>query len=143
MAGISRAKDFQYFLENRDGFWHISVLRNARGELEGFLASCGHRGCNMIGPGAALTPEAMLPLLAAELDRHRGRTPVATHAGSVYGTGPDHVSLGGAELRDAFQPGPRCSRRPSAACIYRRSCRSRRESECMREKMGLSGPNEA
>jgi RimJ/RimL family protein N-acetyltransferase len=76
VAGISRAKDFQYFLENRDGFWHTSVLRNARGELEGFLASCGHRGCNMIGPGAALTPEVMLPLLAAELDRHRGRTPV-------------------------------------------------------------------
>ena len=76
VAGISRAKDFQYFLENREGFWHTSVLRNAHGELEGFLASCGHRGCNMIGPGAALTPEAMLPLLAAELDRHRGRTPV-------------------------------------------------------------------
>ena len=76
VAGISRAKDFQYFLENRDGFWHTSVLRNARGELEGFLTSCGHRGCNMIGPGAALTPAAMLPLLAAELDRQRGRTPV-------------------------------------------------------------------
>jgi hypothetical protein len=76
VAGISREKDFQYLLENRDGFWHMSVLRNARGELEGFLASCGHRGCNMIGPGAALTPEVMLPLLAAELDHHRGRTPV-------------------------------------------------------------------
>ena len=76
VAGISRAKDFQYFLENRDGFWHTSLLRNARGELEGFLASCGHRGCNMIGPGAALTAEAMLPLVAVELDRHRGRSPV-------------------------------------------------------------------
>ena len=76
VAGISRAKDFQYFLENRNGFWHTSVLRNARGQLEGFMTSCGHGGCNMIGPGAALTPEAMLPLLAAELDRHRGRTPV-------------------------------------------------------------------
>jgi len=76
VAGISRTKDFQYFLENREGFWHTSVLRNARGELEGFLASCGHCGCNMIGPGAALTTGAMLPLLAAELDCHRGKSPV-------------------------------------------------------------------
>ena len=41
-----------------------------------FLVSCGHAGCNMIGPGAARSAEAMLPLVAAELDRHRGRTPV-------------------------------------------------------------------
>jgi GNAT superfamily N-acetyltransferase len=76
VAGISREKDFQYFLANRDGFWHTSVLRNARGELDGFLISCGHFGCNMIGPGAALTAEAMVSLAVAELDRHRGRTPV-------------------------------------------------------------------
>ncbi len=76
VAGISRTKDFQYFLANRDGFWHASVLRNERKELEGFLVSCGYRGCNMIGPGAALSADAMLPLAAAEFDRHRGRTPV-------------------------------------------------------------------
>jgi hypothetical protein len=76
VGGISRAKDFEYFAANREGFWHGSILRNERSELQGFLFSCGHPGCNMIGPGAALTSEAMLPLVAAELDRHRGRTPV-------------------------------------------------------------------
>ena len=142
VAGISRAKDFLYLLENRDGFWHMSVLRNARGELEGFLASCGHRGCNMIGPGAALTPEVMLPLLAAELDRHRDEHPCYSCRFNVQNWSRPCITGGPGiarriSARSAVRP------RPSAACIYRRSCRSRRESECMREKMGLSGPNEA
>jgi GNAT superfamily N-acetyltransferase len=76
VAGISREKDFRYFVNNREGFWCGSVLRNERNELQGFLFSCGHLGCNMIGPGAALTAEAIIPLAATEFVRHRGRTPV-------------------------------------------------------------------
>ena len=40
------------------------------------MASSAHAGCNMVGPGAAKTPQQAAALLAAELDRHRGRSPV-------------------------------------------------------------------
>lgn len=76
VVGIDRAKDWQYFLENRDGFWHTSVYRDADGRVAGLMASSGSSGCNMIGPGVARTVEQAVALVAAELDRHRGRMPV-------------------------------------------------------------------
>jgi hypothetical protein len=63
-------------LENEDGFWHMSAYRNEEGTVEGFMASSGSPGCNMIGPGVARTAEQAAALVAAELDRHRGRMPV-------------------------------------------------------------------
>ena len=53
VAGLNREKDYRHFIENREGFWHVSVYPNDRGGLDGFLASSGHPGCNMIGPGTA------------------------------------------------------------------------------------------
>jgi GNAT superfamily N-acetyltransferase len=76
MVGIDRSKDWQYMLENEDGFWHMSAYRNEEGTVEGFMASSGSPGCNMIGPGVARTAEQAAALVAAELDRHRGRMPV-------------------------------------------------------------------
>lgn len=76
LSGIRRAGDFRYFIENQAGFWHVSVLENAQGGLDGFMASCGHPGCNMIGPGLAHTAAQASALLLAELDQHRGRSPV-------------------------------------------------------------------
>jgi GNAT superfamily N-acetyltransferase len=75
IAGISREKDFRYFLENRAGFWHTSVWEQ-NGRIEGFMVSSGHPGCNMIGPGAARNHEQIASLLLAELRLHKGRTPV-------------------------------------------------------------------
>jgi hypothetical protein len=40
------------------------------------MLSSAHPGCNMIGPGLARTEEQAAALLAAELDRQRGRRPV-------------------------------------------------------------------
>jgi hypothetical protein len=76
LVGIRREKDFQYCIENRDGFWHASVYEDQRGRLEGFMLSSAHPGCNMIGPGLARTEEQAAALVLAELDRHHGRRPV-------------------------------------------------------------------
>jgi GNAT superfamily N-acetyltransferase len=76
VAGISRAKDYRYFIENREGFWHLSVVEDERGRIAGFLASCGHPGFNMIGPGAARDEESATALLLAELNVNAGGTPL-------------------------------------------------------------------
>ncbi len=76
LTGIHRAADFHHFIENRDGFWHVSVCEGRGGALDGFMASCAHPGCNMIGPGLARTAEQAAILLQAELDHHRGHRPV-------------------------------------------------------------------
>jgi GNAT superfamily N-acetyltransferase len=76
LLGIRRAGDFRYFVENNDGFWHLSVCDGKSGAIEGFMASCAHPGCNMIGPGLARTEDQAAALLLAELNHHRGRRPV-------------------------------------------------------------------
>jgi GNAT superfamily N-acetyltransferase len=76
LVGISRQQDYGYFLENRDGLWHVSVCPDDRGGLDGFLASLSHPGFTMLGPGLARTAQQAASLLLAELDRCRGRTPL-------------------------------------------------------------------
>jgi GNAT superfamily N-acetyltransferase len=76
VAGISRVKDYGYFVENREGFWHVSVSEDADGRLGGYLVSCGHPGLNMIGPGAARGEEQAAALLLAELNVNAGRSPL-------------------------------------------------------------------
>ena len=75
IMGIRRADDLRYLIENHGGFWHVSVFENGRGEIQGFLASSAHPGCNMLGPGAAETSRQAAALLLAELKGHPGRTP--------------------------------------------------------------------
>jgi GNAT superfamily N-acetyltransferase len=76
VAGISRTKDYRYFVENREGFWHVSVSEGAGGRLDGYLVSCGHPGLNMIGPGVARSEEQAAALLFTELNVNAGRTPL-------------------------------------------------------------------
>ena len=76
VAGISRVKDYRYFAENAEGFWHLSVSEDEDGRIDGFLASCSHPGMPMIGPGVARGEEQAAALLAAELDANAGRTMV-------------------------------------------------------------------
>ena len=75
IAGISRAGDYRYFLENDDGLWHVSVIESADG-LDGFMVSCSADALNMLGPGVARSEQQAAALVYAELDRQRGRTPV-------------------------------------------------------------------
>jgi GNAT superfamily N-acetyltransferase len=76
LVGISREQDYRYFLENRGGFWHVSVYPDDRGGLAGFLVSLGHPGFTMLGPGLAREPDEAAALVLAELNQCRGRTVV-------------------------------------------------------------------
>jgi len=76
LVGISRPQDYRYFVENRNGLWHVSVCPDDRGGLDGFLASLNHPGFTMLGPGLARTAEQAAALLLVELNRCRGRSPV-------------------------------------------------------------------
>jgi hypothetical protein len=76
VSGISRVKDYRYFIENSDGFWHVSVYENERGGIDGFLASIGHPLFNEIGPGVARVEAQAAALLVSELDQLRGRMPL-------------------------------------------------------------------
>jgi len=76
ISGISRERDYCYFLENDAGIWDTLVYENEAGEVDGFLISINHPGCNMLGPGVARTPEQAAALIIAHLDRQRGNSPV-------------------------------------------------------------------
>jgi GNAT superfamily N-acetyltransferase len=76
LAGINRQKDFRYFLDNRDGFWHVSVYEGRDGKLDGFTVSSGHPAFNIIGPGAARTATQAIALVRAELNRYMGKSPI-------------------------------------------------------------------
>ena len=76
LTGLDRTKDFTYFIDNVAGFWHVSVFEGPSGELDGFMVSSAHPGCNMIGPGTIRSVDVAAALIYTELDRHRGRSPV-------------------------------------------------------------------
>jgi len=75
ISGITRTEDYRYFIENEDGIWHVSVAESSDG-LAGYLVSCGADALNMLGPGVARTEEQAAALIHAELNCHRGRSPV-------------------------------------------------------------------
>ncbi len=76
LTGIDREGDFAYILKNRGGFWGCSVYENADGSLGGVMASIGHPGSNMIGPGSTRSISIAAALILAELNRYRGKSPV-------------------------------------------------------------------
>ncbi len=72
VSGISREKDYRYFIENEKGIWNTLVAENGDGEVIGFLGSIDDPGSRMIGPGVSHTADAAEALLLAQLDRFRG-----------------------------------------------------------------------
>lgn len=109
VSRVRREKDYRYFVENRDGIWRLSVLEDGRGGIDGFLASVNHPGSNMLGPGAATTEDAAAALILAELNHHRGQSPVwlvpADCGGLVrrmYDWGAKNVEIHFAQVRGRF-----------------------------------------
>ncbi len=76
IAGISRERDYCYFIENDLGTWHTYVSTDDDGEIDGYLVSIDHPGSCMIGPGVAKTPEVAMALMLTQLDHFRGKSPV-------------------------------------------------------------------
>lgn len=76
ITGISREKDYCYFLENSSGRWQTLVSENEKGEVDGFLVSIDHPAIRMIGPGAVRNVASFEALLRAQVDRFRGKSVV-------------------------------------------------------------------
>lgn len=111
VAGLDRTQDFRFFLDNREGHWHVSVYPGEQGELAGFMVSSGHPGLTMVGPGAARTPEQAAALLLAELNHLKGRTPVflvpvacAPLVRQMYQWGAKNCELHFSQVRGPCQP---------------------------------------
>ena len=75
ISGISRRTDYQHFIQNPEGLWHISIAEK-NGALTGFLISSASAACNMIGPGVVHDEATAFQLIINELNQHCGRTPV-------------------------------------------------------------------
>jgi GNAT superfamily N-acetyltransferase len=111
LTHIRRDKDFAYFLANRDGIWHTSVIESAAGKLDGFLVSVAHAASNMLGPGLARSSEDAAALILAELDQHRGRSPVflvpvqqSDLVRQLYAWGAKNCEIHFSQVRGKYEP---------------------------------------
>lgn len=77
VSGISRERDYCYFIENDDQIWKVLVIDSETpGELDGFLVSVDDPGARLIGPGVSRDVDTAFSLIVAHLNRYRGRQPV-------------------------------------------------------------------
>lgn len=111
VAGIRRPADWAYFVENRLGVWHVTVSVDSSGAVDGVLASIGHPGSRIVGPGVAKDEDVAVDLITAELDVHRGQTvlllvPVLCRKvlETVAGLRGRTSELHFAQCRGSFQP---------------------------------------
>lgn len=111
LAGIRRDHDFRYFLDNRDGFWHVSVCVGSAGQIDGFAVSSAHPAFNIIGPGAARTVAEATALVHVELNRYPGLSPVIfapVHAAELvrqlYQWGARNAEMVFSQVRGPYQP---------------------------------------
>ncbi len=111
VSGISRERDYCYFIENSSGIWHALVAVGESGEVEGFLVSIDHPAIRFIGPGVMNDAAVAAALLQAQLDRFRGKTVVflvpSTERALVdaaYGLGARNCELHLGQVRGTVQP---------------------------------------
>lgn len=111
VSGITRAQDYRYCIANARGYWHVSVLQNLRGGLDGWLVSCAHPAMNMLGPGVARDEAAAAALIGRELDHQRGRSPVVlipmdtpALVRQMYAWGARNCEMHFCQVRGEFKP---------------------------------------
>ncbi len=111
ISGISRERDYCYFIENSTGIWKTMVALNEFGKVEGFLASVDHPASRLIGPGVMRNAPAAEALLRAQLDRFRGKTAVfllpsgeTELIAAAYGLGARNCELHFGQVRGSLQP---------------------------------------
>lgn len=111
VSGIRREKDYRYFLENRLGIWHVSVLDDGRGGLAGFLCSVAHPASTMLGPGFMRDQNDAAALILAEISVRRGLSPVflvpvdqSELVRTLYSWGARNCEIHFAQVRGRFQP---------------------------------------
>ena len=76
IAGISRERDYCYFIENDAGIWRTYVSVDQEGNIDGYLVSVDHPGSCIIGPGVSKSQDIAMALLMTQLDHFRGKTPL-------------------------------------------------------------------
>ena len=110
LVGIRREKDYRFFIENAMGIWRTLVLEGESGALDGFLGSVAHPGSNLLGPGVMRDESTTAALIAAQLDHHKGSTPVflipvqaAELVKILYGWGARNCELHFAQIRGAYR----------------------------------------
>lgn len=111
LTGIDREKDFRHFIENKQGIWRALIHNDDAGRVNGFLCSVIHPACTMIGPGVMRTDEIAMSLIAAQLDHHKGRSPVLLIpldrpqlVKQMYAWGAKNVELHFAQIRGKCKP---------------------------------------
>ena len=120
VSGITRELEYRYCIENERGFWRVSVIESASGDVDGFMISSQHPASNMLGPAVTRTEPDALALLAAELDHHPGRTPVflvpmdkQAMVRQVYDWGGRNCEMHFCQVRGQFTPFARSAARSS------------------------------
>jgi GNAT superfamily N-acetyltransferase len=111
VSGISRRRDWGYFIANGMGVWHVSVSTDGSDNVNGVLASIGHPGSRIVGPGVMLNEDVAIELAAAELDCHRGETvlflvPALSRKllSAVYDWGARNCEIHFAQCRGVYTP---------------------------------------
>lgn len=111
VSGISRERDYCYFLENEHERWTTFVVESAEGEIEGFLVSIDEPATRMIGPGVSKKADVAEALLRAQLDTFRGKTVVFLLPAKerelvdvAYGLGARNCEMHFTQVRGAAQP---------------------------------------
>ena len=111
LVGIDRENDLAYFVQNREGIWGASVLRESDGSLSGFLISVAHPASNMLGPGVMRTEASAVTLIFSELQRHPGKSPVflvPAHCTNLvrwmYGWGAKNCEIHFAQIYGDYTP---------------------------------------